>query len=79
MARNFIQPGDTITLTAPYAVTSGDGLLVGSIFGVATGDAALNDPVEAALTGVFDIIKVGSQAWSAGDKVYWDDINCRRG
>ncbi len=69
MARNFIQPGDTITLTAPYAVTSGDGLLVGSIFGV------VNDPVEAALTGVFDIIKVGSQAWSAGDKVYWDDIN----
>ena len=28
--KNYVQPGNTITLTAPYAVTSGDGLLVGS-------------------------------------------------
>ena len=32
--KNFVQPGNTITLTAPYAVASGDGLLVGYIFGV---------------------------------------------
>ena len=38
--KNFVQPGSTITLTAPYAVASGDGLLVGAIFGVAAGDAA---------------------------------------
>ena len=36
--KNYVQPGNTITLTAPYAVTSGDGFLVGSIFGVAAGD-----------------------------------------
>ena len=60
--KNSVQPGNTITLTAPYAVTSGDGLLVGSIFGIASGDAALNDPVEVTLTGVFDLTKVGSQA-----------------
>ncbi len=75
MARNFIQPGDTITLTAPYAVTSGDGLLVGSIFGVAAGNAADAETVEVALIGVFDLKKAASQAWSAGDKVYWDDTN----
>ena len=75
--KNYVQLGNTITLTAPYAVTSGDGLLVGSIFGIASGDAALNDTVEAALTGVFDITKVGSQAWTVGAKVYWDDTNKR--
>ena len=75
--KNYVQPGNTITLTAPYAVTSGDGLLVGSIFGIASEDAALNDPVEAALTGVFDLTKVGSQAWTVGAKVYWDDTNKR--
>jgi predicted RecA/RadA family phage recombinase len=75
--KNYVQPGNTITLTAPYAVTSGDGLLVGSVFGIASADAALNDPVEAALTGVFDLTKVGSQAWTAGVKVYWDDTNKR--
>ena len=75
--KNYVQPGNTITLTAPYAVTSGDGLLVGSIFGIASADAALNDPVEAALVGVFDLTKVGSQAWTVGAKVYWDDTNKR--
>ena len=71
--KNFVQPGNTITLTAPYAVASGDGLLVGAIFGVAAGSAASGDPVEATLTGVFDLKKVASQAWAAGDKVYWDN------
>ena len=71
--KNFVQTGNTITLTAPYAVGSGDGLLVGSIFGVASGTAALGETVEAALTGVYDLKKVASQAWAAGDKVYWDN------
>jgi predicted RecA/RadA family phage recombinase len=73
--KNYVQPGNTITLTAPYAVASGDGLLVGSVFGVAAGDAANAETVEAALIGVFDLKKVASQAWSAGDKVYWDNTN----
>ena len=75
--KNYVQPGNTITLTAPYAVASGDGLLVGSIFGVASGTAALGETVEAALTGVFDVTKIGSQAWTVGSKVYWDDTNKR--
>ena len=75
--KNFVQPGNTVTLTAPYAVASGDGLLVGSIFGIATGTAALGEPVETALVGVFDITKIGSQAWTVGAKIYWDDTNKR--
>jgi predicted RecA/RadA family phage recombinase len=75
--KNYVQPGNTITLTAPYAVTSGDGLLVGSIFGVAAGDAASGATVETALTGVFDLTKIGSQAWTIGAKIYWDDSNKR--
>lgn len=71
--KNYVQPGNTITLTAPYAVAAGDGLLVGSIFGVAAGTAALGEAVEAALNGVYDLKKVASQAWAAGDKVYWDN------
>ena len=71
--KNYIQPGNTLTLTAPYAVASGDGLLVGSIFGVASGTAAVGESVEAALTGVYDLKKVASQAWAAGDKIYWDN------
>ena len=75
--KNYVQPGNTITLTAPYAVASGEGLLVGAIFGVASGTAALGETVETALVGVFDITKVGSQAWTVGAKVYWDNTNKR--
>ena len=71
--KNYVQPGNTITLTAPYAVVSGEGLLAGSIFGVAAGTAALGDPVETALEGVYDMKKLASQAWAVGDKIYWDN------
>jgi len=73
--RNYIQPGNTITLAAPYDVTSGGGLLVGAIFGVAGGDALTGEEVEASLVGVFDLTKAASQAWVVGDKVCWDDTN----
>ena len=33
--KNFVQHGLTVTLAAPAAVTSGSGVLVGAIFGVA--------------------------------------------
>lgn len=74
---NEVSPGNTITLTAPYAVASGDGLLIGSIFGIAAEAAALGETVEAALVGVFNITKVGSQAWTVGARVYWDETNKR--
>lgn len=73
--KNYVQPGNSITLAAPYAVTSGDGLLAGSIFGVASADAASGETVEVTLVGVFDLKKVASQTWTAGDKVYWDNTN----
>ena len=71
--KNFIQPGNTITLAAPAAVTSGSGVLVGAIFGIAAHDAASGDSLETVTTGVFDLNKIGSQAWGLGDKVYWDN------
>ena len=71
--KNYVQPGNIITVTAPYAVASGDGLLVGAIFGVASGTAALGEAVETAVEGVYDLKKVASQAWAAGDKIYWDN------
>ena len=45
--------------------------------GIAAGAATLGEPVETALVGVFDITKVGSQAWTVGAKIYWDDTNKR--
>jgi predicted RecA/RadA family phage recombinase len=75
--KNFIQPGNTITLTAPAAVTSGAGVLVGAIFGIAAHDVASGEPVEIVTTGVIDLNKIGSQAWAVGDRIYWDNANKR--
>jgi predicted RecA/RadA family phage recombinase len=71
--RNFVQPGDCITLTAPYDVDSGDGALVGSLFGVATGTFASGEQGEFKTTGVFDLAKTSAQAWTVGAKLYWDN------
>ena len=40
MATNFKQPGEVLTLTAPYQRDSGQGALVGAIFGVALSTVA---------------------------------------
>ena len=71
--KNYIQPGHAITLAAPYDVVSGAGLLVGSIFGVATHDSLSGAEIETQLTGVIDLAKAASQAWTAGAKIYWDN------
>jgi predicted RecA/RadA family phage recombinase len=71
--KNYIQPGENLTLTAPYAVTPGDGLLVGSIFGVASDTAASGAEVIAVVTGVFTLAKTTGAAWTVGQVLYWDD------
>lgn len=73
--KNQIQSDEIVTLAAPYAVNSGAGALVGALFGVA-GTTLANGETGAFVTrGVFDLTKVGSQAWTVGAKVYWDNTN----
>ena len=73
MAKNHVQPGNTITLAAPADVLSGAGLLVGGIFGVAQYDALSGADVEADVVGVWDLAKVSAQAWTQGQAIYWDN------
>lgn len=72
--KNWLQPGNTLTLIAPYDVTSGAGLQVGSIFGVASFDATEGAEVEAAVVGVFALARETGAPWSQGDPVYWDNV-----
>jgi len=75
--KNFVQEGDVISVAAPYDVTSGAGALVGTLFGVAGFDAVSGATVELHCKGVWDLVKVGSQAWTVGALIYWDDTNKR--
>lgn len=71
--KNYVQKGENLTLPAPYALSSGAGALVGSIFGVAAGDADNGADVDLVTEGVFEMPKVSALAISIGDKLYWDD------
>ena len=71
--KNFKQKGDTVTLIAAAIVAAGSGVLVGSLFGIATNSAAAGAEVEVVLEGVFTVAKNSAEAWTVGAKVYWDD------
>lgn len=73
----FEQPGDVVTLVAPYDVTGGDGLLVGIIFGIAAYQVASGTPVETCTTGVFRINALSTDVGAQGAAVYWDNTNRR--
>ena len=71
--KNFIQPGKTLTLIAPYDVASGGGALVGSVFGVSNYTVASGDEGEFDIEGVFELPKTSAQAWVQGALLYWDN------
>lgn len=71
--KTFVQPGDSITVTAAAAASSGDGVLVGSLFGIASGDAGIGDNLVLTTRGVFDMPKPSTDVLAVGDPVYWDD------
>lgn len=71
--RNYGQKGEVLTLTAPYAVASGGGALVGALFVVATNAAANGARFEGATVGVFTLPKTGANTFAEGAKCYWDN------
>lgn len=73
--KNFIQVGDQLTIPAPAAVSAGDGVLVGSLFGVAITSAASGADVAIRTHGVHDLPKATGQAWTLGQLLYWSGTN----
>lgn len=74
MSTNQVQAGLRLEITAPYALSGGDGCLVGdAVFGVAHMDALISTQVIIDTVGVFALKKQSSLTITAGDTVYWDD------
>lgn len=70
--KNFVQPGNRVTVPAPAPVKGGDVVIIGQLAGIAFGDAVADEPVDLALSGVFDLPKVAADAITVGDAVYYD-------
>lgn len=70
--KTYIQRGEAVTVTAPANVTSGQGVLVGALFGVALVDAASGASVDIQIEGVVTLPKA-SGAINEGVRVFWDN------
>jgi predicted RecA/RadA family phage recombinase len=71
MAKNFVQDGATVEVTAPAAISSGAGILIGNLFGIALHDAASGAPLRIRTEGVFEVAKTSALAIGVGDRLFW--------
>lgn len=72
--KTYIQNGHVITVTTPVGgIASGDGLIVGNIFGIAAYSAAAGDPLDLATTGVYKLPKASAAVLTVGARVAWDN------
>jgi predicted RecA/RadA family phage recombinase len=70
--RNYVQDGVVVTLTAPEALDSGEGAIVGGIFCVASGAAAAGKPFEGVTRGVFKFQKTAGVVIEEGGPAYFN-------
>lgn len=80
MSTNFLQPGDKFSVLAPFAVTRGNIVVVGTnMFGVAEDNAASAANVVLAIEGIFAFTKTSgvSTSAAAGGYAYWDNTNSK--
>lgn len=76
MATNIIMDGDRVPFVCTAAVTSGDLIVAGSMFGIALMDGAIGDTITLDASGqVVSLPKHAADTFAVGAKVYWDNTN----
>ena len=77
MAKNYVRPGDSLSVTAPATVSAGGLVVVGTnLIGVALSDAESAAAVEIATEGVWNLTAAVTNTVSVvGQKAYYDPTN----
>lgn len=75
--KNWVQSGKTVDWVADATVNSGDFILCGSLFGVATISGVSGDTIPLRTGGIINYAKLNTEAWTFGAVVYWDATNSR--
>jgi predicted RecA/RadA family phage recombinase len=70
---NFVQPANVVEVTAPRALKSGDGVVVGKLFGIATVDAAINTKVQVMIEGAVELVKTVGVTPTEGGAILFDE------
>ena len=78
--KNYVQEGRYVEVAMPYARKSGEGVLVGSLFGVCVVDSALNESINIDTEGVYDLTSVTGASTDAavGAIAFWDNASGAR-
>jgi predicted RecA/RadA family phage recombinase len=77
----YIQEGDYVDAALPYARNSGEGVLIGALFGVVGGPAGVQGDIRAIMRhGLHGLVaasgaNTAATAWTS--IAYWDDTNKR--
>lgn len=76
MAKNFVQEGKTLTLTAPSGgVTAGVAYVIGALFVIALTSADEGEPFEGMSEGVWSMPKAthaADKAFTEGEAIFWN-------
>lgn len=73
MAKNYVQDGNTVRLTATKAITSGEVIVAGNLIAIAVTDVAKNDDVVGLTTGVFTVKAKQADDIKQGTVLYWSE------
>jgi predicted RecA/RadA family phage recombinase len=74
--KTYVQPGKSLTVTAPAGgALSGQGVLIGTLFGIAQYDAVEGAELEILTEGVVEIGKTSALQIDVGDRLFWDATN----
>lgn len=69
--KNFVQKGDSLTVTFAADVSGGDVVVIGALIGVAAGSYLAGQDGVICTEGVFNLLKDAS-VFAVGDVVYYD-------
>ena len=73
--KNFIQPGKSVDVALPADKVSGDGVMIGSLFGVLVSSGLSGETKAIEVEGVFEMPKLTANVMAVGAKVNWNNVN----
>ena len=76
MNATYVQKGEYIDYIPPADVNAGDMVVRGRLACVAKLDIKAGELGALATSGVYDVLK-GGEAFTAGDRVFWDEANSK--
>lgn len=72
--KNYVQPGDNVTVAATFETASGDFVMIGKLYGFAVMAAETGEMVAISRKGVYTVAKPSLETWSVGDEVKFDSV-----